>query len=450
MLPDELLHSTVEYLAYTPDSPECKLLEFRFKSASPELLSLSQVNQRLRRICLPFLFAYARVRDVTDVVKLGELCDAGSLAPGLIRILLLSSFYPEEEGHKILRQVLPYLRRLSCIHLSMFQPSIALFATVLEQSTASTVLINTLDDLPNGSFRLNLSKVVLEHSTISCPQLLSLERYCRRGARMASLNIHRPDLLDESFGLKTFTGLQELNLLVCHFPVSFSWLPAFASGHPRLSKMWLLDDKKHYFDRHTPSFIHSFVEECHRQELSDYFDITRVGLSRANQSSQEWRVTGMTIVTKFASISLIEILSLICSSFPAIEVLSFDLDHHKDTYHIDDIVSVLAGFSCLRVLYISHLYKRIESGRKSPWKSVPRMESNDVCKILAATAESAFLCYASRLAKEIASLAALHFDDMGYEHEKSRYGRRWWIKGWLHVRDSSRDIEGALRILTDY
>ncbi|KAJ3725074.1 hypothetical protein DFJ43DRAFT_1157636 [Lentinula guzmanii] len=451
MLPDELLHSTVEYIAYTPEPPDCDFLGFHFKSVSPALLSLSQVNRRMRRICVPFLFSYLRVVNVAEAMKLMDLCRTGSIIPSLIRVLLLSaSYYAQKEGHKILRQVLPCLHHLSCIHLRIPRPSIDLFTTVLEQPTVSTVLMRSLDNLPGGFSKLNLSKLVLKHTSVAFPRFSTLETCIRRGARMASLDIHRPDLLDESFGPRIFTGLQELNLFVCYFPVSFSWLPAFASGHPSLNKMWLLDDKKHYFDRHTPYFIHSFVEGCHRQELSECFDITRVGLSRVNQSSQEWRVTGMTIVTKFASTSLIEILSLICSSFPAIEVLSFDLDRHKDTYHIDDIVSVLAGFSCLRVLYISHLYNRIESGRKTSWKLVRQLETNDVCKILAATAESAFLCYASRLAKEIASLAALHIDDMGYEHEKSRYGRRWWLKGWLHVRDSSRDIEGALRILTDY
>ncbi|KAJ3835469.1 hypothetical protein F5878DRAFT_644331, partial [Lentinula raphanica] len=63
-LPNELLHSIIEYIAYTavrPDLPSHSLL----RRASPELLALSVANWRLRQVCLPLLFANIRIHRTT-------------------------------------------------------------------------------------------------------------------------------------------------------------------------------------------------------------------------------------------------------------------------------------------------------------------------------------------------------------------------------------------------
>ncbi len=63
-LPEELLHSITEYLAYSPVLKEPKLSEVLYTRPTREIHSLSLVNHRLRRICLPFLLSYVHVNEV--------------------------------------------------------------------------------------------------------------------------------------------------------------------------------------------------------------------------------------------------------------------------------------------------------------------------------------------------------------------------------------------------
>ncbi len=62
MLPEELVHAIVESLAYNPTPTELYLPEPRYKHTSSELCSLSLVNRRFRRICLPFLFSFVQTK----------------------------------------------------------------------------------------------------------------------------------------------------------------------------------------------------------------------------------------------------------------------------------------------------------------------------------------------------------------------------------------------------
>ncbi|KAJ4476040.1 hypothetical protein C8J55DRAFT_122585 [Lentinula edodes] len=85
ILPNELLHHIVTFVAYIPGPPSCRHLEPFYQFTSAELSSLSLVNKCLRRICVPFLFAHLQLKSDQDVKKLLEHCSAGSLIPNTIR-----------------------------------------------------------------------------------------------------------------------------------------------------------------------------------------------------------------------------------------------------------------------------------------------------------------------------------------------------------------------------
>lgn len=81
-LPEELLQTLIEILAYNFDFIERHDPQFRWKCARTELVSLSVVNRRLRRLCLPFLFAYIEIqsKDLEDFSTQCAASDAFALS----------------------------------------------------------------------------------------------------------------------------------------------------------------------------------------------------------------------------------------------------------------------------------------------------------------------------------------------------------------------------------
>ncbi|KAJ3805922.1 hypothetical protein F5876DRAFT_81238 [Lentinula aff. lateritia] len=427
ILPNELLHYIVAFVAYIPEPPSCRHLEPFYQFTSAELSSLSLVN------------------NVQDVKKLLEHCSAESLIPNTIRALSLGVFCTRtQEEQDLLCRVISHLCRLSFIHMKCPHPSIALLRTVLEQPSVSTVLLKSLHDLPEGSFNLDLSKLVLEHARFD--HTSKLTRCLHRGSGISKLDVVGPEL-NRNFERRTFKGLQELNLLVGYNRISYAWLPTFTSAHPYLKKLWLVDNGKQYFSHHTPLFLSSFVQESVRRDLREHFDIHRVGLSRTTQLPLQWHVTGMFITATFGGTRLFEILSLISSSFPSIEVLSLDLHYYGDTYHIDDFVVALNSLSSLRILYIRNVLRQLQFGLKGHLQPVRKLDQNNPCAVYAAIAEADLLWCTSYIAKRMGELQAFYIDEMGYEHERSGTGGQWWLKGWIRVHDEARDVRGTLRVL---
>ncbi|KAE9385883.1 hypothetical protein BT96DRAFT_928591 [Gymnopus androsaceus JB14] len=439
MLPEELLHSIVEYLAYKPRLPDERS---KFKRASPELLSLSVVDQRLRRTCLPFLFANIYIRTETDAEKFLDYCSVSLLCPTFTKVLKLHKFFRRrEEGLEIMRTILPSLKRLLAIDLEESRTNIIFLEAILEHPSVSTVLVRSLRHLPNSFLQLNMSKFVLSHENFQ-PHNSTLERWLGQGTRLSRLDVRNTELLDEEFGLRNFKGIEELNLFIHRLPVSLSWLPRFTSSHPYLHQLWLNDDAHQTFPLHTPSFIHPFTEEFRKQGFNEDCRISRVGLGRVTSGSQEWHVTGLTIV---ATSSLKEILALIFSSFPALEALSLDLSFHKDKYSFDDIVCALAPFSSLRTLSLCCVFGRLLFGCNKHWQPIRLVDKDDIIQVLAGCAETAVLSYTSRLAQCMTSLENCYIDDCGYAN-KSCTGRKWSLTGWLRVC-GSQDVAGeALRV----
>lgn len=352
LLPEELLDIVVSYLAYRLEPQLSQPPELRPERVTSDILSLSLVNRQLRRICLPFLFLH--IKNFEDAKQLGEQCSLKLLlvesakyvllcclcSMVLIanpRTLILDSFQSRsEEGHKILCQSLPHIKHLSYVDITGSEITAALLSALCEHPSVSTILVRSTHDLPKGSTALDLSKVVIKGSGLINPGDTFLVPWLERGAKVSQLLIRKPELLTDDFGLRSFSGLSELDLLLGDIPVMVSWLPQFSSAHPYLKKIRFIDDYKHYFGHNTLPFISSFIEEVCNKQLCDAYSITRLAISRTTLSStsvvssQEWRVTGVTIVIKS---SLIEILSLLHSSFPEIQTLEFRFEGNS-TYHI--------------------------------------------------------------------------------------------------------------------
>lgn len=74
LLPEELLHVVVGWIASDTLFIERQLPDLYWKYAAAKLLPLSVVNRQLRRICLPFLFAHVEIKDEKDVERLNDWC----------------------------------------------------------------------------------------------------------------------------------------------------------------------------------------------------------------------------------------------------------------------------------------------------------------------------------------------------------------------------------------
>ncbi|KAJ3841836.1 hypothetical protein EV361DRAFT_168207 [Lentinula raphanica] len=193
--------------------------------------------------------------------------------------------------------------------------------------------------------------------------------------KIAIVGLQRPGMLETQS--RIFPGLEKLRLWVGESPVSFSWMSEFSSTHPLLNELWLINIGQGPFDfsSPTPPFITSFVEESIKQNLKNLFRFTSVGLRRA----AEWHV--IAVGFQATSISLIEILALLASSFPKLELVYLDLSAHQATYDAaDDIASELARFPSLRVVYLNGAFARLSFGSKhakyiSPAHSADRTDA---------------------------------------------------------------------------
>ncbi|KAJ3711025.1 hypothetical protein C8R42DRAFT_728959 [Lentinula raphanica] len=448
-LPNELLHSIANYIAYTPNISNQRGSRNKsfFKHASPELLALSVVNWRLRRICLPFLLAYIKLRHDKDVKKLENDL---SLCAKFTKNLVIGRFGAlTQDGERITSRVVPRLEQLLNVELPDCWDRSDLLGIILAHPTVTSVLVN---EEPHVSMRAHdLSKVILDYTNSTSAFSPQFTTYFERGMRLKCLGL-ATDSIDNRLQSHHFPGLEEIKIYMFKADVSFSWLSPLSSTYPTLTRLWLLQIDKDSLTHNAPPFLSSLVVESQRQGLQHVFRILGVGLRRAkpvDQESQDWRVMGLALRTTSAHKLLIETLALVASVFPKLEFLTLDLDRHQETYNIDELASVLARFSSLRVIYLECVYERLNfgPGNENLMRPVQRDGSthSDSLDELRARAESGLLLFTSRLVKQAKSLDLVHIDDMGYDSAGStRPAIHWHLRGWLHVLNSNRDIGGTL------
>ncbi|KAE9385786.1 hypothetical protein BT96DRAFT_1026479 [Gymnopus androsaceus JB14] len=443
LLPEELVHDIFSYVACRSEPRiHCEPPELQFEHNSLGIRSLSLVNRRWRRISMPFLFSSLRINVLIDVKKLRDQRSLFSKYTKTLILRMLSLL--DKEGMEILLHSLPHLKRLVRVDVGS-ELTITLLNALHEHSSVSTILVASI---PKEATQSDLSKVILLQSKLIDPSHSRLAPMMARGMEVFQLLIHHPELISHQFGSQTFNGLCELDLLMSYLPVTVSWLPEFTAAHPNLKKIRFIYGRKDFFSRYTLPFISLFVEEARSRQLADAYSITRLSITRSF-STQEWRVTGLTIIVRS---SVIEILSLLSSFFPEIQTLSLKFEGRPTrglTYHIDDAIAILHLFSSLEILALHCLFKRLHFGNRKPWHALARVGNTGQFEPSAADiTEAGLLWYTLRIAQRIPSLQAFEIHEEAYYDEEFCCGGRWFVKGWLHVQNApsgGREVVGTLK-----
>ncbi|KAJ3969753.1 hypothetical protein EV361DRAFT_919202 [Lentinula raphanica] len=458
-LPNELFHCIIEYIVYTPQlDDEATDLGFRpltktlFKHASPELLALSVASTQLHQICLPFLLANIQIGNVSDVRRLERDL---ALCAKFTKTLVINGFCIFGRNQEmIISQIVPQLQQLSIVQLPTCwdESKYDLPKIILAHPTVTLVVVHGIPQARTGIYDVSqlsdmgthdLSKVVVSRIDSIRAFLPGVKTYFDRGMRLRRLKLE-PNFI-RSLQSHTLPGLKEIELYMYTEYSSLSWLSLVSSTQPTLNKLWLLG----MIDQDTFPFLSPLVEESQRQNLQHSFAIRRVGLRRDTfngRSSQDWRVMGLAFSITSASKVIIEFLDLVASLYPKLEALTINLDRHSQTYDIDDLASVFARFSSLRIIYFKNVYERLyfRPENESFIHPVPQEGSTDLFIEPLARAESRLILFTSRVAKQARNLDLVHIDDSGTKFVVPGYVGHWFLQGWLRVLNGDRDVVGTL------
>ncbi|KAJ3752486.1 hypothetical protein EV360DRAFT_88705 [Lentinula raphanica] len=339
LLPNELLSSVLEHIAYTsilPDSPFKSEGSFKssFKCASRELLALSVADWRLRRVCLPFLFANIKLRNVEVVEKMKDQLAFFSKFTKFLVIGTCDALTTNEED--IISQILPQLKQLSYVELwgrSVYGRTV-LIKTLLAHPTVTSVLVPDVDH--ESMDDEDLSKVTLQETYWQlCPR-----RYFERGMKLVRLNIDR-SFDSQLFLSEMFAGPKEMRITMSN-AVTSSFLSALLSTFPTLEELWP-HAFGHHFDARTPSCICPSIKKSQWPSLNEHDLIRRIGLRRTiGQPSDEWHVMGIAMVASasHANTSLLAKLGVVASSFPTVEnvTLDFSMIRYKFVYALSTLI----------------------------------------------------------------------------------------------------------------
>ncbi|KAJ3709648.1 hypothetical protein C8R42DRAFT_412581 [Lentinula raphanica] len=446
-LPDELLHSVIDCIAYiyVPPVPHFKP---QSRQRTFELFALSVANWRLRQICLPFLFARIKIRNKNASKELEKHLTVFSKFTKFLVIEI--DLTASQRKDQIIIGMLHQFKKLLCVELKYCWNQTLMLKSLLAHPSVPTVVVHRLpDELLHND---DLSKVTLKLGILSRIGEFSLEseKCLDRGMKLACLELYRPDLyLHPEFRLRPLHGLKELRIHVGTVPISSSWLSILLSTHPTLYELWLLDSYETAV-LHETTFISTFDAESQRQGFKGDFVFTRIGLRRAvGRSSQEWSVMGLYLCAHSAiGTSLVQVLTLVASSFPKVENLALDLNRHGGMYDIDDLASLFACFSVLRIVQLHKVFRQLifEAGTEKCKPPLVQLElqSTDVVDEAAAYAESGLSQFVSLIAKQVRTLEFLLIKDKDCQYGASPPG--WYVNdGWLQIVNRTWDVDGTLQ-----
>ncbi|KAJ3832829.1 hypothetical protein F5878DRAFT_634111 [Lentinula raphanica] len=438
-LPNEILRSITEYIAYIPELPDSCCSYSLSKHASPELLALSVVSSRLRQICLPLLFTHIEVRHDEDVNKLEKRLALYAKYTKTLSIDYNKETYYTltEVGQQVLCQILPQLERLVDVGLGRCQNRTHLLESILTHPSVTSVLIHDLPDVSMCNH--NLSKVILTRAYSSSALSPIYQTYFDQGMKLMCLGL-KSDSVDNRLESQLFPGLKAIEIDMYSAPFSFSWLSPLASTHPGLVELRLLKIDHRYLAHNVPPFLLPLFEESQRQDFEDDLEITRLTLRRAQpigQSSREWHVFELDL---HIHDRMCQILSLVGSCFPSLEVLALDFENYVDGMFASYLSSELVDFLSLRVVYLKDIYHplRIDEGIEMP--PIVQLDPLDEMR---AFAESTLLALAAHLVKEVRTLDSVHIDDSGDEYDEDGNAFDiWYIRKWIHALNSNCDVSG--------
>ncbi|KAJ3753773.1 hypothetical protein EV360DRAFT_74240, partial [Lentinula raphanica] len=359
-----------------------------------------------------------------------------ALCAKLTKTLVLgSSSDLTEVGEQIISQILPQLKQLLDVELGGCLNRIDMLTTILAHPTVTSVLI---DELPHVSMcNHDLSKVILICNYSTSPFSPTLAEYFDRGMKLKCLSLY-PVFIDNQLQTLNLAGLETIEIFMLTGPVPISWLSRFASTHPTLNELWFFEIYQDLFTDNAPPFLSSLVDNV-RQGLHDTSTLLNIGLRRPiGRSSQEWHVIGLTLRTGH---SLIEKLLLSASSFPKLEILTLDFESQQGMYDIEDLYSVLARFSSLRVMYLKHLLRRLPSGSEIEDLMRPSQHTTHTLHELQVCMEREMWALISCVAKHVRSLDSVYIEDAGWTYEDGDCIQLWGFEGWLHKCLRSYDPE---------
>lgn len=378
-MPEELIDSVVQNLAYPLELfhrevdldyklsegafmplSESKALGRAYKlPSSPGLLSLSQANRQLRRLCLPLLFTYVYIEGSDDAEKVMQGSAKSlftryakyalfsfyllSILTEIPRTLILGghAYDYSENSETTLPIFLDFLENLSCVDFRCdFQNNRSLRNTIDKHQSISVVYI----DSQNESYAFSdLSKLILR--CIKLRNSYDLKSHVLDGLaqRISHLHLPNPVLLEEEgLAIPTFSGLHELTVIQNPFS-SLSWLPTFTSAHPYLKIIRFMSDYPYKnSDVELPFFpsFSKFLEDLRRSVYYRSLRIHQVAFSRTNANNadifdQQWCLTAMKFYNIYEDGSSVEALTYVGSFFPRINALGLHFRPNRwPEYHI--------------------------------------------------------------------------------------------------------------------
>ncbi|KAE9390523.1 hypothetical protein BT96DRAFT_1024509 [Gymnopus androsaceus JB14] len=427
IFPEELLEAVVKCIISNVDTVciEPKMTTFnRWRYANKDLISFSVANRKVRRICLPFLFACVKIEAGKDSGRLAYQCTANEAFALAIRSLhLLSSSEPEDNSTLCL--LLPHLRNLSQINMGSSRVTLNIpLLTAINSNPVSTIIVPSLAHFDTALLKAelrpsDLTKIVF-FPTVFCNDndYSEVEKYLMFGVRVNHLYVKATALLYGSFGGRKFTGLRELHINLDASPIAVSWLSDFAHGHPLLKKIsfsrYSVRGAMHR-DAILP-FIKPFVEEVGDEGEIKGFAITRVDPGSevvAKGPFREWYITGLYI--RISKWSAGRILNLAHTFFPRIEIFTMHLPRSTVA---DELIDSLRVFSSLRVVGFLRPFRLLAFSNQAPLPEPPSHVE----------VESAIIQYTSRIAQHIPTIEGFFINGL-------RVGRgRNFLKGWLFVK----------------
>ncbi|KAJ7675315.1 hypothetical protein B0H17DRAFT_1080950 [Mycena rosella] len=421
-LPEELLLVICEFLA---ELPILKALRPRnYTHASPDLLCLSRVNQRFRRIFLPLIFSYFECKSLEELERLRveTLARSNSAVIECIRILNLDGFeilsFRRPVTSCILAQLLPLFRSLSHLDLQNLFIDTALMAAINSHPTVATVRVSNYpkephdpsDPVPWTKLRLNC---------ITTDQLRWVS-YFDSGMGLARLEIgyaNPPEL--------TFPGLREI--YVKGFGgdgIRSALFPQFLAKHPNVDKIIFEDKRRTRFmrDPHLP-FLRRFTEAARANSLN------RRRRSRNVQHQPSAPFSGWDV----SELSL---------------HMSLSIAKNKETFHMDIFGACIRKFPSLRVLRLFQCLDHFNYGGEQPAHPGWRRSMDSKSPVSAASAvEIAVRSSAAYIAAMLPWLDAIYIEEPGYD-DMPAWNDKWIVSGWYLV-EQTRFVDRNAKDLGD-
>ncbi|KAJ7579867.1 hypothetical protein C8J56DRAFT_283254, partial [Mycena floridula] len=409
MLLEELLVAICECLTESPVLAQIRLKHYAH--ASPELLSLSCVDQRLRRICLPFVFSYLECKSLAELKRLRHVDSCILKCIRTLNLDAIACFSFPSGTCAVLAQILPSLTSLLCMDLREIPLDAKLVVAINSHPTVATVAVSGCPedhfDYPEPS---PFSKLFLAMKQVWARLPSDMMEDFDHGLRLQRLQI-RP-VVDRRLADSLFTDLCEL-VFTMNSLDGLSWLPQFIHRHSKITKITFQDDSRTSLMSHLLiPFCSEFVEECKRLSLSDAFVGHELTIVRsAIHSSNNWNQWNTSTLDIRILSSFMNVLHLARDSFPLLTTLTILICGPKEMVHIDLFLHDIANFSALKILRLFRTLHRLHLDEDRPIHPGRRVKTSNVS--LALSVEPAVLFYAQYLAAKLPTLEAVYIEEVG-------------------------------------